>query len=90
MISLESVFHLTRLLLSSHSGFRYGGSGVYRTGADCEKICLRSRKKPRDNQPRDLFLFLRQGQLPLAQLNIIRGKTTHAQLIILLKNRDIV
>ncbi|KAI2661453.1 Acetylornithine deacetylase [Labeo rohita] len=74
----------------ARKGFRRGGSGVHRTGADCEKICLRSRKKSRDNQPRDLFLFLRHGQVPLSQLNLIRGKTSYAQPLISLKNRDIV
>lgn len=33
-------FHLTSLLLSSYSGFRCGGSGLYRTGADCKKVFL--------------------------------------------------
>ncbi len=38
--SLWSLFHLTSLLLSSLSGFRCGGSGLYRTGADCKKVFL--------------------------------------------------
>ncbi|KTF90809.1 hypothetical protein cypCar_00020541 [Cyprinus carpio] len=32
---------------SGSESFRCGGSGVHRTSADCEKICLRSRKKQR-------------------------------------------